>query len=651
MKFAKSCKIFLLAVVTALICMSVLAFTSGTERAFAASPDKHFNTTETVLEYKENNLVATVQNGAEIKLKNKLAVNALEFDTAISSTVTKVTVTLEYDSFYANGVAKDFTASEVTLDKKIESVLVISVGDVIALDFNGVTSNIVKNENLKIGFTTQNGVLSAKVNDEILANVNDYYKIAGKDKNVASITFNFETSASSTFTVKSIDQMTTATGAFEDKYKQTFELEQDGELKMSAYPVVSIADNLITGSANELVMLDSIGATLIVNAYSFLGNVESDDLFLTKVSEGTNGGSIYLENAQKPKFIQFNKTENVTEDYMVFGVASEDETLGVVPYAEYAVKVISHEGTDVAPAYSVVDDGSGNMIAKDQTAYKAFLKALEDELDGVRLGDEITIPSLKEFITDDITPYNTLTHTLYYKTPSSATGNTSSWNFTINEAGDYLFYVTFTDNNGNAMDVDKFFEVDENDENNITYGDYKAFIFSFNVQDDEPFYVTEAEASEQGKGYVNIKYKVKPFDIEASKYNTSYKLFYNANVDATANDEGWVLVEVGDNYTEEEIAKIAYDGQRSFVPDKKGAYMIECTVVSTNEVKSAVATAVVTIDGDMTTVKPDNQWFQKNVVPLAFLFAGTVFLVILLVLIFKKPKEVVEETDTKQTKK
>lgn len=643
MKFAKSCKIFLLAVVTALMIATTFMFTGVNAYADSVVTQgtvNYFGVSNATVEYKENNLVATLQNNSELKFKNQLAVNDLEIETLLSSGVKKVTVTLTYKSYYENGVAKDFSANEVTLDKEIKSVLEINVGDNYAVNFNGETATVQKDAGLTLAFSTTANVLSAKVEGTTIASANDYYKIAGKDKNVATITFAFETeTADSTFSVVYVDQMAHATGVYAGKYKQTFVLNTEGKIKDFAYPVVSIADNIINNSVKELRVISSKKVTVTMSAYSVFASVENNELFLTKVSEGVNGGNIALQNTEKPKYAYFNKSEDVAVDTMTFGVASKVSEVGDVVYGEYSVKVVNEEGTDVAPIYDLVDDGNGKKIAKDQTAYKAFLVALEKALEDIRLGDDVTVPSFSGLISDDATPYGNLTHTIYYKTPTSDTGNTSGWTFKVNDPGDYLFYVVFKDEDGNAIDTEKFFEVDENDENTFTYGEYENFVFKFNVQDDETFTVSEADATEKGKGYLNIKYKFKPFDIDASKYNTSYALYYNANADATADDEGWVLVEAGDNFTEEEVNQIAYDGQRAFIPTRVGAYMVECTVVSTNEVKSAKASTIVKIENEPQFVKPDNQWFQKNIAPLTFLFVGTVCLVILLVLIFKKPNE------------
>ena len=654
MKFAKSCKIFLLAVVTALMIATTFMFTGVSayaEDVVTQGTVNYFGVSNATVEYKDSNLVATLQNDSQLKFKNQLAVNSLEFETLLSSGVKKVTVTLEYKSYYENGVAKDFSASEVTLDKEIKSVLEISVGaSDYAVDFNGEIATVAKADGLTLAFSTTANVLSAKVEGTTITSTNDYYKIAGKDKNVATITFAFETeTADSTFTVVYVDQMSNATGSYAGKYKQTFVLNDEGKIKDYAYPVVSIADNIINTSVKELRVISSKKVTVTMNAYSVFASVENNELFLTKVNEGANGGNIALQNAETPKYAYFNKSEDVAVDTMTFGVASKVSEVGDVVYGEYNVNVVDEEGTDVAPLYNVVDDGTGKMIAKDQTAYKAFLVALENALDGIRLGDDVTIPSFNGLISDDATPYGNLTHTIYYKTPTNDSGSTTGWTFKIGDAGDYLFYVVFKDEDGNAIDTDKFFVVDEDDENTYTYGEYENFVFKFNVQDDEAFTVSEADATEMGKGYLNVKYKFKPFDIDASKYNTSYALYYNANASATADDEGWVLVEAGDNFTEEEVNQIAYDGQRTFIPTKVGAYMVECTVVSTNEVKSAKASTIVKIENEPQFVKPDNQWFQKNIAPLTFLFVGTVCLVILLVLIFKKPEEIEEpKVDTKK---
>ena len=240
----------------------------------------------------------------------------------------------------------------------------------------------------------------------------------------------------------------------------------------------------------------------------------------------------------------------------------------------------------------------------------------------------------------------------------------------MSEAGDYEFYVVFKDSNGNAMDREDFYKLDEHDDSKIVGIDdiaaaiedpmtvvatYKYFpaVFRFTVEDDAPMSVTVPDS--QGTGYLNIKYTATAFDIQSSGYNVTYTLSYNADVNATADSEDWIeipkLADVTDEYNENgftysDIESIDYDGDYTFTPVKLGAYKIDCEITSDKSERSASGYTVIKVEEEPAVVKVDTHWLRNNIWSVVFLSVGTLALIGIIVLLFIKPKEEVETDET-----
>jgi hypothetical protein len=297
---------------------------------------------------------------------------------------------------------------------------------------------------------------------------------------------------------------------------------------------------------------------------------------------------------------------------------------------------------------------------------EAFLSALESEyqiekeengsikITSVALGSELEIPSLKDFVFDNNLPYEELTLTVYYSS-SASESTTKNMKFNLNEVGKYEFYVAFEDADGNKMVKDDFKTVDGQ---TVTYGKYGddaqdgLFIFSFNINDNAEI---EIEAAvEQGVGYKNITYTASKFTIDAVGCKLEYKLYYNADVNATKDSSGWKEIPKATSdmkkdyvsesgYTYSQIKEIAYDGNLSFKPTELGAYKIECTATSEVSPRTATASTLIKVTSEPTVVKVDNHWLQNNIWSVVFLSIGSLCLVGIIVLLFIKPKEDIDE--------
>ena len=210
-------------------------------------------------------------------------------------------------------------------------------------------------------------------------------------------------------------------------------------------------------------------------------------------------------------------------------------------------------------------------------------------------------------------------------------------------AGKYLFYVVFEDEAGNTMDADDFFVVDHHNPDVFDKGPLYDYVFEFYLEDDAP--VTIEAPATQEKGTVGKSYTATNFTIDAttdiseSNNHLEYKLFYNANAEAKAFDEGWVEIKRASEATESSDKLIAFNGKLTFTPDKEGAYMIECKATSYSKVHSASARTIVVVEKDEEAVIETSNWFVDNIWSVVFLSIGTLCLIAVVVLLFIKPKE------------
>ena len=226
--------------------------------------------------------------------------------------------------------------------------------------------------------------------------------------------------------------------------------------------------------------------------------------------------------------------------------------------------------------------------------------------------------------------------------------NTSSTlEIPLNTAGKYRFFVIFEDKAGNKMLEKDFYEETFNDPTKL----YNDYIFEFEVYDDSPLSVT---ASNQGKGYVGTQYKASAFKIDNLGYNATYSLYYSETKDAT--EDKWVEIvaknsavegEETNGYTYEQLQEIGYDGLLTFTPDKIGYYKIVCTINSTASARWVSAEAIVSVQDQTIEVHPYDHWIENNIWSVVFLSVGTVSLILVVILLFIKPKDEIDTAPKK----
>ncbi len=577
-------------------------------------------------------------NNSYIQLKNDITLDNLAFDTYMSTDVKKATITFKTGSFFVGG-------------DTVEHKLVLERGS--ELDFNGVKGVTIPNDatSLKIYFKVEKGDVSVSIFDAntFTSVATDEYKSSDIDKCVAeNFKFAFEVEAEGSeklFRINTIDQdYTDATGT----YLQEFKLDETNTLIKKSNPMISLHGNekMFVFDGEQYLLKAERGKRYTVNfkAYSIVDN------------ETTFGGV---------------KKVNETDNIMIADESIPDEVrFDEVGEQSLSVKIGPNEQI---VKFNVVDstlDSSAPIYFDNEYAVKLFVEKLAETTivkDGdlthsIKLGEQVTIPSLKNLVGDDFTAYENLTISVCYSTPKTSS-TTSTMALTLDAAGRYFFYVIFTDKDGNAMDKEKYEEVVENyqgevtdsdDENRVHYykvgagADVKYF-FSFDIKDDAPVSVT---APKQANGYIGTTYNASEFTIQYQSYTPTYELYYNKNKSASVADltaNGWVKISkssevssssvIPSGFTYEEIKAINYDGALKFTPDREGKYAIKCTVASTMSVRADYAVAEIIISEEPEVVRPASKWLQENVWTVVFLSVGTLCLVGIILLIFVKPKK------------
>ena len=565
------------------------------------------------------NLKATVkkEDGKHtVSFTNALIVDDLAIELNVPAEVSSFKVILTYDSYFVNGAENTDTHE---FDKEIKNEFTFAqTGD------------------LTVEISTDNNVVPIRVGSDNQVKTDIYYKIKGADKCSAKIDFDFtlkDDADIADIAFKSINQKKSDG----DDYKQTFVLDGENKIANFAKPRAIINDLPILKVGGKLKVILGKQYKFSFTAYSVFGNVSSGSIYVVGDADKKIEVSPYNE-----KTVVFNNTADADNGLKLCYKDGDTEIVSET----YDVLAAQDSGTNEdAPEYIPDDDdiyGQYRTLVEN-AAKKEYDVGDTKEEHSIRLGDTYNIPSLENLVTDNLYPYSDLTYTVYYRTPSNSS-STTSLKFTVSEVGDYKFYVVFKNPSGKEMDKDSFIKDDGSSEEDV-FGDLAYAVFTFTIKDDAPISVEVPET--QGAGYVNTKYVASGFEI-LSGSNVKYTLYYNADVNAKADAEGWVEVNTENGFTESEIETIAYDGKYTFTPIKVGAYKIKCEVSSgtSSSARYVDGETVISVREEPTVVKPDNHWFKNNLWSVIFLGVGTLSLIGIIVLLFIKPKE---ETETDET--
>ncbi|MBO5285348.1 MAG: hypothetical protein J6B16_00455 [Clostridia bacterium] len=436
------------------------------------------------------------------------------------------------------------------------------------------------------------------------------------------------------------------------KYRQTFALDANNNVT-DAEPIVDLKDTFANfNSDGDIVLAVDKEYTVSYTAYSVrttpATKIEVDDT----VADANVSNKRVIFNAVGDTTLKVTHNDVVVAEYDV-NVVNPDAS-----YGNEALAKVN------APKYDVsnVDAISAFKDALDKATKKEYTvtnDAGEEETitASIRLGSGqyLTIPSLKDLVSDNLTPYSNLDYTVYWakKDTSTSFSSTSSYRVPVAEAGTYVFFVAFEDEFGNAMSSDLFYK--DNDGVFTTEGcDYANFVFEFTVNDDAP---RSVEGAEQQTWYKGVKNTAVKFTISAASYDTEYSLYYKNGetwVEVLAydedKDEGYYTDYYAENangvFTDEDIIAIAYDGSLTFTPVKTGEYKIVCNVFEKNNANRLEGETYISVN-EVKVVKPAVQpeltWienlFTNNLGSAIFLIIGTLALIGLVVVLFIKPKE------------
>lgn len=676
MKMTKSYKIVLLLLAFFLSITMAFAVNSG-NKAYALSVStvsQCFDVTGAEASFDEKGLTMSVESLDVVKFENNLIVNDMSIKMKLPQGF-ETGLAFDLASFYTNGNPKEYSknATEGTdFDKAIKNIIKLSydavdankvdcyLNDVqltdLSVDANGY---IVLNLSLVNGYFSVDGFdISMSYN----ADQKIYYKLQNIDDRAVAenITIDFysETvSATGEFIMEYVDQKASdATGA----YKQSFILASGANNLTPAKPRAYLSEDFYLKNADGTYSSIKKAYTsdmyeLTITTCSVIGGYKN--LYLVN-PEGSGvklyDNVMFESNTTMPNEFRFRTTGNNVK----FGVGEKVDDEFVV-YEEFIVNQVKENDYEdtITPVY-VVNDVA---LASYENALKEAITIEKEngQTTSVALGTDFVLPSMKDLVFDDLCVYEELTAKVYYRT-AKEDKNVSEMQFELDSIGDYIYFVAFSDG-VNEMNKTDFFVVgkdnvikngiygleDDDGEGNPVAGYVGKFVFEFTIQDDADIEVKAPEV--QGKGYKGIQYKASNFVLKASGCTTEYALYYNANVNAGADDEGWILIPKADTiadstYSENgfgytEIKKINYDGERAFLPTRIGAYKLVCTATSSVSSRFASASSIIKVESEPKVVEVPSNWLENNIWQIIFLSVGTACLIGIIILLCIKPKD------------
>ncbi len=623
MRTAKSYKILTLIMAFALSVIASFILSPANQASAAsntANPVEYFAVDSKRPELVDNKLVFALEDNSVITFTNDVVISDFEMGMTYSDNVKSATYVLYSDS-YAGSL--DSSATQLIENKVVVdfSAKTIKVNENSEVAYNALTRDF------NLALSVVDGDLVVGFGAETFTETTFAQKILCNDKAVASVSITVDlvegaTDASANLIF--VDQGKSVAG---NPYKQTFNAV-DGVVQVAAGRAVISKGLKVENGA--ITAVDGKKYTVTADAYTVIGKLTN--AYVSSVGAWT-------ENSEVPTKIAFNSASTVL---------TINDANGAVE--DYALTIIS--GDEDAPEYKANEKVLEDFKAALNRAIKEDVGTPDEHY--VRLGKAITIPSdyFRGLVEDETYDFDDLTHTVYYKTPTSANGTTSGWNITLTAAGDYEFYVVFKDPDGNAMELDDFYTIDDEDENKREFGVYGAYVFSFHIEDDAEIVVSAPNTVE--KWYIGVSYKSSAFQIQSSGYTPKYTLYYNANENAVEDSEGWIAIPKHTTITSEyddgtfdydEVKEIAYDGQVTFTPTRRGAYKIVCVVNSTQSVKNSSAFTIVKVTEKANTVNPGSDWLENNVWSVVFLGVGTLSLIGIIALLFVKPKTKTEDDE------
>jgi len=648
MNTAKSCKILLVLAFVLSIVLAIASFSVVPASAKTATPTYSKVVTGTGIsssdvKFEDDLLKITVNNGDEFSFTNELAIEDLSFNmTWDSSVVTKVTMTLSYDSFYKNGNKN----ADGKFDKTIKA-----------------SAELVNGENT---VSVADSVVTVNTTQFSEA----YYKIRVMDKAFAKISFKVEVVDGQTGELKiaHVNQKASlGSDPATNKYIQTFVKNAESGQITVACPIVAITTESLflrnSDGSYKMTAFARTSSSLTYKTYSVYDTVSTSNVSPAIYEDGTYNGAEFVNISENAKNEYRDNVAFRKAGTAKFNLTVKDGSENVI--ARTCTVEVIEETTEATKA-----DNTAPVYVEDQLAIEAFEAALKEkyyesndsgEGNYVSIGTEIEIPTLEDLVFDDRTPYNKLSKTLWYAgLYDTSDKSSSSLKLTLSAGGGYYFYVIVNDNESfhkddKVMEKEDFIVFNEDKteiESKGVYGD--KFFFTFSIEDDGTVTVNANTAS--GVGYIGTKYVASNFTIKGAEHTTNYQLYFNKNVAATADAQGWVLIPTVSQYEDGEnedkvsssvIKKINYDGKLTFTPHSKGSYKIVCTATLEGTFNPSSANTIVRVNGKTVDVSPSEfvTWIKANTASVVFLSIGVLCLAGIIVLLCIKPKEKVSDED------
>lgn len=469
----------------------------------------------------------------------------------------------------------------------------------------------------------QSGKLKVSATPESGSETSKTYEVEVFGGNVVGkIGFEVKADAEADLAIEYIDQRASESSG---DWKQTFALTE-GKLT-EANSVVLLNKNFYNGAEPLTGKRAYEAVSVTFTEYSVVKSSTSSSSFKLEAAEGFEDDVWISSDGKKFRLKTLNKqvTLNI--------VTGEDDNKKV--YSSFNVKGVND---GVAPVYAAYNE--------DSEAIKAFKKKLLDatmteydtengkEKHYIRLGSSnyLEIPTMADFVSDNLTNYSDLTYTVYYRSNNSDWTTTTSFRIPVANEGKYQFYVLFTDLEKNAME-----DTDFKNKDGEFDGKYKDYVFEFEVYNDAPISLT---AASQEKAYKGISYTAASFTVLAKDYEIEYSLYYSKDgvSDWTEIPAVADLKEGTADY--KSFKDYEYDGNLTFNPAKIGYYKIEAKLYENGTLRSAEAETVIQAASAPVRVVPnENNWFLNNVWSIVFLSIGTLSLVGIIVVLCIKPKD------------
>lgn len=656
MNTAKSYKLIL--ILTA-ICLAVAMLFGGaslipakaeTSKGTNASIYFSGSVTSDNMKFEGGAFVATVKDGDTLSIDSRLIISDFALDVVIPQGVT-VKTTFESDSFYVNGNKKG-SGETATFDTKIVNTLAITSEEgklSSKLNERTLLEKAFTGDSAKFTVSVENGYIQVGGDVQADTETDAYYRLKEVDeKTSAKIAFAFSGIAegqTAQFKIISIDQKASDS---QGTFKQTFETNDNGVITKTAQPRVAINDTFyarnVAGEYTANKKENSASSTpysFTYTIYSLFGGVYNSDLNLASA----NSDLVWI-NQETNKLFRFKPAAvGQTVDIEIYRNVKEDNETVKKVLETISVNVYDETTDTEKPVYDTSD-----ALAKESFEYQLKRAYSNEDGTSVALGSDVKIPSMRDLVFDNYTSYDDMQKTVYY-TSRETSGTSSDMTIPVSVDGEYEFYVTFEDDNDNAITEKDFYTISDTDENQRVDGVYAQYVYKFQMKDDAPIEIT---ARNQGAGYKGVTFTGVPFDINAEGFNKTYTLYYNASKTAKVESSGWVEIPKAStvkdkNYNENgydyaEVKKVNFNGEMTFVPTRIGSYKIVCSITSNSTTRSGEATALIRVLAEPTEVNPNKgEWVGENKVQLIFLSIGAACLAGIVVLLCIKPKDNKEE--------